>query len=200
MGAGWRVLPPPDDDGLAGEQADGEAEEQEIHESERGGEEEDDPAVEPGGPGRSQGDQVAPEDTGPARRVLWLRPGDGDAAVVACVPRFRSIRRGVSREGDVGASECFMSRSDPQRPWAPHARIVGGTARCLKGPVLRPANGAVHVSTPQVPYLMGAAFGLGGVRVFVDAERNLAIVLLEKVDQSYDILVTIPIAAASYMP
>ena len=54
-------------------------------------------------------------------------------------------------------------------------------------------------ANPQVPYLMGAAFDLGGVRVFVDAERSLAIVLLEKVDQSYDILVTTPSAAASYM-
>jgi hypothetical protein len=41
---------------------------------------------------------------------------------------------------------------------------------------------------------------LGKARVFVDAERNLAIVLLEKVDQSYDVLVTTPIVAASYLP
>ena len=53
---------------------------------------------------------------------------------------------------------------------------------------------------PQVPYLMDAAFDLGKLRVFVDAERNLAIVLLEKLDQSYDILVTTPAAAASYLP
>ena len=55
-------------------------------------------------------------------------------------------------------------------------------------------------ANPQVPYLMGAAFDLGGVKVFVDAERNVAIVLLEKVDQSYDILVTTPAGAASYLP
>ncbi len=55
-------------------------------------------------------------------------------------------------------------------------------------------------ANPQVPYLTGAAFDLGKARVFVDAETNLAIVLLEKVDQSYDILVTTPIVAASYLP
>jgi len=55
-------------------------------------------------------------------------------------------------------------------------------------------------ANPQVPYLMDAAFDLGKARVFVDAERNLAIVLLAKVDQSYDILVTTPIVAASYVP
>jgi len=55
-------------------------------------------------------------------------------------------------------------------------------------------------ANPQVPYLTDAAFDLGKGRVFVDAERNLAIVLLAKADQSYDILVTTPIVAASYLP
>jgi M6 family metalloprotease-like protein len=55
-------------------------------------------------------------------------------------------------------------------------------------------------ANPQVPYLMDAAFDLGKARVFVDAARNLGIVLLAKADQSYDILVTTAIVAASYLP
>ena len=53
---------------------------------------------------------------------------------------------------------------------------------------------------PQAPYPMDKAFDLGKARVFVDAEGNLAIVLLAKVDQSDDILVTTPIVAANYAP
>jgi len=52
----------------------------------------------------------------------------------------------------------------------------------------------------QAPYLTDAAFDLGKARVFVDTEMNLAVVFLAKVDQSYDVLVTTPIVAASYLP
>jgi len=41
-------------------------------------------------------------------------------------------------------------------------------------------------ANPQAPTLTDAAFDLRKARVFVDAERILAIVLFEKVDQSYD--------------
>ena len=55
-------------------------------------------------------------------------------------------------------------------------------------------------ANPQAPTLMDAALDLGKARVFVDPERNLAIVLLQNVDQSYDILVTTPIVAVNCLP
>ena len=58
----------------------------------------------------------------------------------------------------------------------------------------------IQDANPTAPYFLDAAFDLGKARVFVDAARNVAIVLLEKVDQSYDILVTTAILAPEGTP
>jgi M6 family metalloprotease-like protein len=55
-------------------------------------------------------------------------------------------------------------------------------------------------ANPEIPYLMGAAFNLETHRVFLDVANNLAIVLLEKVGQSYDILITTAVVAAGSLP
>ena len=65
-------------------------------------------------------------------------------------------------------------------------------------------NGASPVkaidANPEIAYLMGAAFDLEGERVFVDAKHNVAIVLLEKADLSYDILITTSVVAGQNSP
>jgi len=65
-------------------------------------------------------------------------------------------------------------------------------------------NGASPVkainANPEIACLMGAAFDMEGERVFVDAEHNLAVVLLERVDLSYDILITSAVIAGDNLP
>ena len=55
-------------------------------------------------------------------------------------------------------------------------------------------NGASPVkavdANPEIPQLLGAAFDLETNRVFVDVANNVAIVLLDEVGPSYDILIT----------
>jgi M6 family metalloprotease-like protein len=59
-----------------------------------------------------------------------------------------------------------------------------GECRHGQGPVqLMDAN-------PSVPYLQGAAFNIGKKEIFVDTQNNLAIILLRKVDLSYEIRIT----------
>lgn len=59
-----------------------------------------------------------------------------------------------------------------------------GECRYGQGPVqLMDAN-------PSVPYLQGAAFDIGKKEIFVDVQNNLAIILLRKVDLSYEIEIT----------
>ena len=59
-----------------------------------------------------------------------------------------------------------------------------GECRHGQGPVqLMDAN-------PGVPYLQGAAFDIGKKEIFVDTQHNLAIILLRKVDLSYEIQIT----------
>lgn len=59
-----------------------------------------------------------------------------------------------------------------------------GESRHGQGPVqLMDAN-------PSVPYLQGAAFDIGKKEIFVDTQNNLAIILLRKVDLSYEIKIT----------
>ncbi len=59
-----------------------------------------------------------------------------------------------------------------------------GECRHGQGPVqLMDAN-------PSVPYLEGAAFDIGKKEIFVDTQYNLAIILLKKVDLSYEIKIT----------
>jgi hypothetical protein len=45
-------------------------------------------------------------------------------------------------------------------------------------------------ANPDVPYLEGAAFDIGQKEIFVDTRYNLAIILLRKVDLSYEIQIT----------
>ena len=45
-------------------------------------------------------------------------------------------------------------------------------------------------ANPSVPYLEGAAFDIGKKEVFKDTQNNLAIILLRKVDLSYEIKIT----------
>lgn len=47
-------------------------------------------------------------------------------------------------------------------------------------------------ANPDIPYLNDATYDMTRKRVFIDSARNLAIVLLQKVGQSYDIRVTTP--------
>ena len=47
-------------------------------------------------------------------------------------------------------------------------------------------------ANPSVPYFKDGAFDVGKNDIFVDAGNNLAIVLLEKIGQSYDVLITTP--------
>ena len=59
-----------------------------------------------------------------------------------------------------------------------------GECRHGQGPVqLMDAN-------PNIPYLQGAAFNIGKKEIFVDIQNNLAIILLRKVDLSYEIEIT----------
>ena len=59
-----------------------------------------------------------------------------------------------------------------------------GECRHGQGPVqLMDAN-------PSVPYLEGAAFDIGKKEIFIDTQNNLAIILLKKVDLSYEIKIT----------
>jgi len=59
-----------------------------------------------------------------------------------------------------------------------------GECRHGQGPVqLMDAN-------PSVPYLEGAAFDIGGKEIFIDTQNNMAIILLRKVDLSYEIQIT----------
>jgi len=53
----------------------------------------------------------------------------------------------------------------------------------------------IQDANPTALYFLDAAFDIGKARVFVDTARNVAIILLENVDQSYDILVTSTILA-----
>lgn len=55
-------------------------------------------------------------------------------------------------------------------------------------------------ANPTAPYFLDAAFDIGKARVFVDAARNVAIILLEKVGRSYDVLVTTAILAPEGTP
>ncbi len=48
-------------------------------------------------------------------------------------------------------------------------------------------------AAPEVPYFQDAAFDLGKARVCVDTTGNGAVILLAKVGQSYDVLVTTPV-------
>lgn len=45
-------------------------------------------------------------------------------------------------------------------------------------------------ANPSVPYLEGAAFDIGKKEIFIDTLNNLAIILLRKVDLSYEIQIT----------
>ena len=47
-------------------------------------------------------------------------------------------------------------------------------------------------ANPNVPYFNDATFDIGKKRVYIDQQNNIAIVLLEKDGQSYDILITTP--------
>ena len=48
------------------------------------------------------------------------------------------------------------------------------------------------VANPNVPYLNDAAFDIGKKRMYVDKQNNIAIVLLQKDGQSYNIRITTP--------
>jgi hypothetical protein len=45
-------------------------------------------------------------------------------------------------------------------------------------------------ANPSVPYLQGAALDIGKKEIFKDTQNNLAIILLRKVDLSYEIKIT----------
>ena len=47
-------------------------------------------------------------------------------------------------------------------------------------------------ANPDIPYFNDAAFDIGKKRIYVDRKNNIAIGLLQKVDQSYDIRITTP--------
>jgi M6 family metalloprotease-like protein len=54
-------------------------------------------------------------------------------------------------------------------------------------------------ANPSVPYLNDAAFDIGAQEYYIDTDNNLAIVLLSKDGLSYEILITTPDQAQSYI-
>ncbi len=131
----------------------------------------------------------------PVEKIAYVKPGD--TALVRLDPLADPAATTLAIKIPLTADTYYLVEN--RQPVNSDANLPSSGVLVLYADdtVAECRGGAAPVrivdAAPEVPYLMDAAFDLGKDRVFVDSARGVAIVLLAKVDRSYDILITAPV-------